>query len=189
MKRLAFSNDDMSISESSSRNMFIAASLIALVRTYFCRFLVFSEMPKLTIQGRWSDNWLSIMEDEMDTCFLCGVLQNTWSIRLHECLANLVGNVIFGKKLLVHIKSKNSPNFSRSEICNRFILKSPTIAAYVFSLWSISIIGESYDMNCCILMLLLLSRGGRYMLPIVNVRQRLPPFMSMNRPSQILEPL
>ena len=91
----------MSISESSSRNMLIAASLIALVRTYFCRFLVFSEMPKLTIQGRWSDNWLSIMEDEMDTCFLCGVLQNTWSIRLHECLANLVGNVIFGKKLLV----------------------------------------------------------------------------------------
>ena len=151
MKRLAFSNDDMSISESSSRNMFIAASLMALVRTYFCRILVFSEMPKLTIHGRWSDNWLSIMEDVMDTCFfLCEVLQNTWSIRLHECLANLVGNVILGKKLLVHIKSKNSPNFSRS-------------AAYVFSLWSISIIGEISDMNYCILMLLLLSRGGRYM--------------------------
>ena len=65
MKRLAFSNDDMSILESSSRNMFIAASLIALVRTYFYGFLVFSEMPKLTMQGRWSDNWLSIMEDEM----------------------------------------------------------------------------------------------------------------------------
>ena len=169
MKRLAFSNDDMSISESSSRNMFIAASLIALVRTYFCPFLVFSEMPKLTIQDRWFDNGLSIFEDEMDTC---GVLQNTWSIRLHECLAKLVGNVIFGKKLLMHIKSKNSPNFSRSEICNRFILKSPTIAAYVFSLWSISIIGKSSDMNCCMLMLLLLLRGGRYMLPIVNVRER-----------------
>ena len=38
----------------------------------------------------------------------------------------------FGKKLLVHIKSKKSPNFSRSEICFRFMLKSPTIAAYVF---------------------------------------------------------
>ena len=135
MKRLAFSNDDMSILESSSRNMFIAAPLIALVRTYFCLFVVFSEMPKLTIQGRWSDNWLRSMGDEMDTCcFFMWSFQNTSSTRLHECLANLVGNDIFGKKLLVHIKSKNSPNFSRSEICNRFILKSPTIAAYVFSL-------------------------------------------------------
>ena len=123
--------------------------------------MVFSEIPRFTIHDRWSDIWLSIMEDEMATCFLWGVLQNIWSMRLQECLANLVGNVILGKKLFVHIKSKNSPNFSRSEICNKFILKSPTIAAYVFSLWSISIIGESSNTNCCIFTLLLLSWGGR----------------------------
>ena len=111
----------------------------------------------------------------MVTCFLWGVLQNIWSMRLHECLANLVGKLILGKKLFVHIKSKKSPNFSRSEICNRFILKSPTIAAYVFSLWRIAIMGESSDINCCIFTLLLLSWGGRYTFPIVNVRQRLPP--------------
>ena len=40
----------------------------------------------------------------------------------------------FGKKLFVHIKSKNSPNLSRSEIFKKFILKSPTIAVYVFLL-------------------------------------------------------
>ena len=108
-------------------------------------------------------------------------------MRLHECLANLVGKLILGKKLFVHIKSRKSPNFSRSEICNQFILKSPTIAAYVFSRWIISIIGESSDINCCIFALLLLSWGGRYMLPIVNVRQRLPPSMSINKPSQMLE--
>ena len=40
---------------------------------------------------------------------------------------------ILGNKLFVHIKSRKSPNFSRSEICNKSILKSPTIAAYEFS--------------------------------------------------------
>ena len=45
-----------------------------------------------------------------------------------------VGRVILGKKLLVHIRSKNSSNFSFSFICKRFILKSPTIAAYLFFL-------------------------------------------------------
>ena len=164
----------MSISESSSLKLFMAVSLITLVRMYFCCFLLSSEIPRLTIHGRWSDTLLNIMLDEMATCFLWGVLQNIWSIRLHECLANLVGKVILGKKLFVHIKSRKSSNLSRSEICNRFILKSPTIAAYVFSRWSIFMIGESSDMNCCILALLLLSWGGRYIFPIVNVRQRLP---------------
>ena len=107
-------------------------------------------MPRLTVHGRWSDMLLNIMEDKMDTCFLWGVLKNIWSMRLQECLANLVGKLILGKKLFVHIKSRKSPNLSRSEICNKFILKSPTIAAYVFSRWIISIIGESSDMNCCI---------------------------------------
>ena len=161
VRRLASNSDDMSISVSSWRKLFIAVSLIALDLTYFFRFIVFSEIPRFTIHGRWSDIWLSIMEDEMATCFLWGVLQNIRSMRLQECLANLVGNVILGKKLFVHIKSKNSPNFSRSEMCNKFILKSPTIAAYVFSLWSISIIGESSNTNCCIFTLLLLSWGGR----------------------------
>ena len=90
--------------------------------------------------------------------------------------------------------------FSRSEICHRFILKSPTIA----HVWSISILGESTDINCCVFKLsfssvllslvllllvvvvfvsVLLSWGGRYILPIVNVRQRLPPLMSINRPT------
>ena len=161
--------------------------MIILVRTYFCCCLVFSEIHRLAIHGRWSEMLLNIMEDEMVTCFLWGVLQNIWSMRLHECLANLVGKLILGKKLLVHIKSKKSPNFSRSEICNRFMLKSPTIAAYVFSLWSISMMGESSDINCCIFTLLLLSWGGRYIFPIVNVRQRLPPLISINRPSHIFE--
>ena len=174
-------------SESSSRKLFIAVSLITLDCTNFCCCLVFSEIHRLAIHGRWSEMLLKIMEDEMVTCFLWGVLQNIWSMRLHECLANLVGKLMLGKKLFVHIKSKKSPNFSRSEICNKFILKSPMIAAYVFSHWRIAIMGESSDINCCILVLLLLSWGGRYIFPIINVRQRLPPLMSINRPSHIFE--
>ena len=111
----------------------MAVSLITRVRTYFCCFVECSEMPKLTVHGRWSDMLLNIMEDEMDTCFLWGVLKIIWSMRLQECLANLVGRLVLRKKLFVHIKSRKSTNFSRSEICNKFILKSPTIAAYVFS--------------------------------------------------------
>ena len=170
----------MSMSVSSPLKLLMTVSLITLVRTYFCCFVACSEMPRLTVHGRWSDMLLNIMEYEMDTYFLWGVLKNIWSMRLHECLANLAGKLILGKKLFVHIKSRKSPNFSRSEICNKFILKSPTSAIYSFSRWIISIIGESSDMNCCIFALLLLSWGGRYMLPIVNVRQRLPPLMSID---------
>ena len=38
-----------------------------------------------------------------------------------------------GKEVFVHIKSKKLPNFSRSEIFKKFILKSPMIAEYIFS--------------------------------------------------------
>ena len=81
-----------------------------------------------------------------------------------EYLINEVARVLsksgrknLGKKLFVHMKSKKSPIFSRSEICSRFMLISSTIAAYVFSPWSISIMGESSDINCCIFTLSLLS--------------------------------
>ena len=158
----------------------------SLFRTNFCCCLVFSEIHRLAIHGRWSEMLLKIMEDEMVTCFLWGVLQNIWSTRLHECLTHLVGKLILRKKLFVHIKS-NKSNFSRSKIWNRFILKSPSIAAYVFSLWRIAIMEESSDINCSIFVLLLLSWGGRYIFPIVNVRQRLPPLMLINRPSHIFE--
>ena len=41
----------------------------------------------------------------------------------------------FGEEIIcAHQVETKSQNFSRSEICNRFILKSPTIAAFVFSL-------------------------------------------------------
>ena len=129
--RITSSSDEISISESSSRKLFIVVSLITLVRTYCCCCLVFSEIHRLAIHGRWSEMLLNIMEDEMATCFLWGVLQNIWSMRLHECLANLVGKLILGKKLLVHIKSKKSPTFSRSEICNGFM--SPTIITWIKS--------------------------------------------------------
>ena len=69
IRRFTFNSDDMSISVSSWRKLFIAVSLIALDLTYFCRFIVFSEITRFTIHGRWSDIWLSIMEDEMATCF------------------------------------------------------------------------------------------------------------------------
>ena len=69
VRRLVFNSDDMSISVSSWRKLFIAVSLIALDLTYFFRFIVFSEIPRFTIHGRWSDIWLSIMEDEMARCF------------------------------------------------------------------------------------------------------------------------
>ena len=139
----------MSISVSSWRKLFIAVSLIALDLTYFFRFIVFSEIPRFTIHGRWSDIWLGIMEDEMTMCLSWGVLQNIWSMRLQECLANLVWNVILGKKLFVHIKSKNSPNFSRSEICNKFTLfalKYLRVRFEVFtcSLWSIYVFALKY---------------------------------------------
>ena len=183
VRRLAFNSDDMSISVSSWRKLFIAVSLIALDLTYFFRFIVFSEMPRFTIHGRWSDIWL-YNGGWNGYVFLWGVLQNIWSMRLQECLANLVGNVILGKKLFVHIKSKNSPNFSRSEICNKFILKSPTIAAYVFSLWSISIIGETT--NSEVLTLLTIDRflPLKFHVPITFSLQNYGPFKNVSWFSQ-----
>ena len=54
----------------------------------------------------------------------CGDLQNIWSMRVQDFFALRVGRVILGKKILVHIKAKNSLNFSLSFICKGFILKS-----------------------------------------------------------------
>ena len=69
----------------------MAVSLITLVRTYFCCFVVCSEMPRLTVHGRWSDMLLNIMEDETDTCFLAATKQlYKWyfpSVRLSVCLS------------------------------------------------------------------------------------------------------
>ena len=48
------------------------------------------------------------MDDEISSCSLRGTLQNVWSMRLDVRFAQRVGSVILGKKLLVHIKSKNS---------------------------------------------------------------------------------
>ena len=84
VRRLAFNSDDMSISVSSWRKLFIAVSLIALYLTYFFRFIVFSEIPRFTIHSRWSDIWLSIMEDEMATCFFYGEfcrISDQWGCR------------------------------------------------------------------------------------------------------------
>ena len=63
----------------------------------------------------------------------------------------------FWEKVICAHQVEEITIFLRSEICNRFMLKSPTIAAYVFSLGSISIMGESSDINCCIFTLSLLS--------------------------------
>ena len=63
------------------------------------------------------------MENKVDMCLLWWVLQNTWPIKLQECLANLVGKVILGNKLFVRIKSKNSPSLSRAEMFSEWILR------------------------------------------------------------------
>ena len=62
--------DKMSIAESSSRKLFIAVSLIALLRMYFCRFVVFFEIPRLTTHKSLSERLLSTMEGEMAMCFM-----------------------------------------------------------------------------------------------------------------------
>ena len=72
------------------KSFFIAVSLIILVRKYFCCCLVYSEIHRLAIHSWWSVMLLNIMEDEMVMCFLWVVLQNIWSMRLHECLDNML---------------------------------------------------------------------------------------------------
>ena len=84
-----------------------------------------------------------------------GNLQNIWSIKLQDFLANLVGKVILGRKPLTHIKSKKSPNFSLSWICKRFILKSPTIKPWDIFLEILSTIGEKSSMNTSILCIII----------------------------------
>ena len=76
-----------------------------------------------------------------------GNRQNIWSIKLHDFLANLVGRVIFRRKPFTHIKSKKSPNFSLSWICNRFMLKSPTITPWDIFLENLSTTGENSSIN------------------------------------------
>ena len=82
--------------------------------------------------------------------------------RFAECLINETARVpsksgrkayFFGKSYLCTLNRRNRQIFR----VQKFVigLKSSTIAAYVFSLWSIFMMGESSDMNCCIFTLLL----------------------------------
>ena len=123
----------------------------------FLSLLIFSEKPRLTICDRWCRGHV----------FLCGVLQNIWSMRLREYLAN-VDKVVKGKKSLVHMKSKNSSIFLHSDMCNKFISKSPTIAAYVFSLWLS--INRSYQtfINSCKIMINIWEQRNKGLQELIN---------------------
>ena len=120
--------------------------------------------------------------------FFCGILLNIWSIKQAVEMRTITcGQRDFGKNLFVNIISKNSLNVSRSLICNRFTLKSPTTVAHLFSICNKSTIGEGSTINFEIFSLSLLSWGGLYILPIVNGRLRLGSETSINTPSQTPE--
>ena len=105
--------------------------ITTLLLRHVFRGIVFSDIPRLTIHD-------SIWRTKR-TCVFIRSFREYLIGGLHIGQANLVGKFIFGRKLFVHIKSKNLPNLSRSECFNKFISKSLTIASYVFSPWSIFI--------------------------------------------------
>ena len=51
--------------------------------------------------------YIIIIDEEMFVWSKCGNLQNIWSMRVQDFFELRVGRVILGKKLLVHIRSKN----------------------------------------------------------------------------------
>ena len=135
-----------------------------LVLTYFSGSCFLFRILKLTTQGKWSDIALDTIDVKKSVRSLKGTLEHIWSIKRCARFVMRVGRVIVAKKLLVHIKSKISTYFSRSFICNNFILKS--ISSINFSMF----------------LLLLLSWGGLYMFPMVKVLLKLCPLTSMERP-------
>ena len=137
----------MSEERNSTLKLWVAASDM----TRFCVNLgllgLSLRISSFTRHGKWSEILLIIIDEEMFVWSKCYELQTIWSMRVQDFFELRVGRVILGKKLLVHIRSKNSSNFSLSFICKRFILKSPTIAAYLFSFWSVLIIDKFLDIG------------------------------------------
>ena len=141
----------MSEERSSPLKLWVAASDMTRFCIYLGLFGLSLRISSFTRHGKWSEILLIIIDEEMFVWSKCGNLQNIWSMRVQDFFELRVGRVILGKKLLVHIRSKNSSNLSLSFICKRFILKSWTIAAYLFSFWSVLIMGEifQYRHYCC----------------------------------------
>ena len=150
----------MSEERSSSLKLWVAASDMTRFCIYLGLFGLSFRISSFTRHGKWSEIVLIIIDEEMFVWSKCGDLQNIWSKKVQDFFELRVGRVILGKKLLVHIRSKNRSNFSLSFICKRFLLKSPTIAAYLFSFWSELIMGEISSINLSILALLFLLCGG-----------------------------
>ena len=150
----------MSDERSSTLKLWVAASNMTRFCIYLGLFGLSLRISNFTRHGKWSEILLIIIDEEMFVWSKCGDLQNIWSMRIQDFFELRVGRVILGKIILVHIRSKNSSNLSLSFIYKRFILKSPTIAAYLFSFWSVLIMGPISSINLSILALLLLLCGG-----------------------------
>ena len=131
-----FSCDEISIAERSSRNVFITESLIVLVVFLsLCSLPWYSQIDKTRQLIKYVAKWYWGQNVHV---FLWWVSQNIWSMRLNVWLANPARKVVLKKRLFAHIQS----NWSRSEICDKFVSKSPSNVAYVFSLWSTFVIEE-----------------------------------------------
>ena len=173
VRRLAFISDDMSISFSSWRKLFIAVSLITLVLTYFFRFIVFSEIPRFTTHDRWFAIWLSIMEDEVATCLygeFCRIFDQ-WSC--------MYASQIWWEMLFWEIN---------------YLYKSSRKIRQIFRVHNLKLIYGEIAYNRCIRVFALKCFYYRRELchkllyiHIIIVIMRLPPLISMNMPSQLFE--
>ena len=136
-------------------HIWFAFVCIWVVLVYPLEFRIF---PK---HGKWSEMLLIMIAEEIFAWSKCGNLQNIWSMRVQDRFELRVGRVIFGQKLLVHIRSKNSSNFSLSFICRRFkLIEIADYRGIFIFLWSVLIMGDISSINVSILAILLLLWGG-----------------------------
>ena len=111
-KNIILNCDDISKERSSSLKLWVAASDMILFCMYLGRFGLSFRISSFTKHGKWYEMLLIMIAEEIFAWSKCGNLQNIWSMRVQDRFELRVGRVIFGKKLLVHIRSKNSSNFS-----------------------------------------------------------------------------
>ena len=114
------------------------------------------------MQGKWSEMLLIMIAEEIFAWSRCGDLQTIWSMRVQDRFELRVGRVIFGKKLLVHVRSKIRQIFLFHLFAEDLYLNL-WLSWYIYFPFGVCygfIMGEISSINILILALLLLLWGG-----------------------------
>ena len=107
-------------------------------------------ISNFTVHGIWSEMLLILIAEGIVCVIWSAVNCRTFYQCEYKNALSCAWEVIFGKNYW-YPSNRKTRQISLSFFCNRFILKSPTVVAYLFSVGSVLIMGDISTTNVSIL--------------------------------------